>query len=183
MSEPQRPCPQCGSVVLPLSAAECPRCGAAVPPPLPEARKPPDIESWFEGPDRPAWEPPLPEPTAPELVILDEPAEAVPEEVPVVHPARAESLPEARPLPAPRPAEVPRPPRPSARVDEPAERPRPQVALAMTVVLLLILATCAGAFVLVYAIWAGFKRMAPKRTEVPADVRPVPALRGSPATR
>ena len=39
------------------------------------------------------------------------------------------------------------------------------------------------AFVLVYAIYAGFKRMAPKRSEVPVDVRPVPALRGGPAAR
>jgi hypothetical protein len=122
----------------------------------------PDIESWFESPESPLSEPP-----AQELVILDEPAGPAPEEVPVVHPARVESLPEARPLPAPKPAEAPWPPRPPARDEGPFERPRPQVALAMTVLLLLILAACAGAFVLVYAIYAGFKRMAPKRTEVP----------------
>jgi hypothetical protein len=122
----------------------------------------PDIETWFEGPESP-----LPEPAAQELVILDEPAEAAPEVVPVVHPARVESMPEARPLPLSRPSEFPWPTRPPARDDEPIEKPRPQIALAMTVVLLLILAMCAGAFVFVYAIYAGFKRMAPKRTEVP----------------
>ena len=181
MSEPQRPCPRCGSATLPMTAARCPQCGADVPAALPDPAKPPDIESWFEGPDRPGWEPPpLPAPAAQELEILDEP---VPDEVPVVRPARTESLPEARPLPASRPSEFPWPTRPPARDEEPVERPKPQIALAMTVVLLLILATCAGAFVFVYAIWAGFKRMEPKRTEVPAVVRPVPALRGVPATR
>lgn len=145
---------------------------------------PPAIESWFDGSDRPAWEPPpLPEPTPQELIILDESAEAAPAEVPVVHPARVEPPPEARPLPLSRPSEYPWPTRPPVRNEEPAEKPRPRIALAMTALLLLILATCAGAFVFVYAIWAGFKRMAPKRTEVPADVRPVPMFRGGPATR
>jgi hypothetical protein len=135
-----------------------------VPPPLPA------IESWFEGADRPAWEPPLPAPTAQEVVILDEPEPVVPEVVPVVHPARVESLPEARPLPLSRPSEYPWPARPPARDEGPVEPPKPQIALAMSVLLLLILATCAGVFVLVYAIWAGFKRMAPKRAEAPASL-------------
>jgi hypothetical protein len=134
-----------------------------VPPPLPDAAKPPAIESWFEGPEPP----PRPESAGQELVILDEPEEPTPEEVPVVHPARVE----ARPLPAPRPAAAPWPPRPPARDEAPVERPRPQLALAMVVVLLLTLATCGGVFVITYAIWAGFKRFTPtKRAEAPATL-------------
>jgi hypothetical protein len=178
MPDPERPCPQCGGDV-PSASAECPRCGAAVPPPLPDPAKPPAIESWFEGP-----EPPLPAPAGQELVILDEPEGPAAEEVPVVRPARVEALPEARPLPASRPSEFPWPTRPPARNDEPVEKPKPQLALALVVVLLLTLATCGGVFVITYAIWAGFKRFAPtKRAEAPADVRSAPALRAGPAAR
>lgn len=169
MSEPERLCPRCGSVVLPPTATECPRCGAAVPPAPSDPAKPPDIESWFESPKPP------PDPAVPELEILDEPA---PEEVPVVHPARAEAPPEARPQPLSRPSEFPWPTRSPARDDEPIEKPQQKIGLALVVVLLLTLATCGGVFVITYAIWAGFKRFAPKRAESPPAL--VVACTGAP---
>jgi hypothetical protein len=146
-----------------------------VPPPLPDPTKPPDIESWFKDAEPP------PGTEGQELVILDEPEGPAAEAVPVVHPARVEAMPEAKPLPASRPSEFPWPTRQPTRDNEPIEKPKPQLALALVVVLLLTLATCGGVFVITYAIWAGFKRFTPKRADVPADVRPVPALRAAPA--
>jgi hypothetical protein len=141
-----------------------------VPPALPDPAKPPAIETWFED-----TAPPPHGPDDQELVILDEPDEPLLDEVPVVHPARGEELPEARPLPLSRPSEYPWPTRQPVRDEGPVERPRPQYTLTMVVILLLTLATCGGVFVITYAIWAGFKRFTPtKRAEVPADVRPAP---------
>ncbi len=134
----------------------CPRCGG----PLPPTAAPPDPAArcpWCGGDAPPAEEP----------LILDDPAEPLPDaaldEVPVVRPAaRAARPPEARPLP--RPA-APKSVRAPAR-DE-AERPRPRVGLAVLAMLLLAVATCGGLSVIAYALWAGFKRVAPRRAEAP----------------
>jgi hypothetical protein len=115
-----------------------------------------DIETWFEEPAPP----PLPaEPAPQELVILDEPVPEVPVVRPAAKPVRVEPTPVARP----RPGDLPWP----ARADEPIERPKPQIGLAMVILLLLLLGTCGGVFVITYAIWAGFKRFTPKRAEAP----------------
>ncbi len=151
MTELSPRCPRCGAELADPAAA-CPQCGAV---------------------------PPLP--VAPELEILEEPAAV---EVPVGQPARVEALPEAPLLPARvEPVSGPRAQtdrrfsvfdKPLRQDDEPPlEQPRPRIILAMLVLLLLMLATCGGVFVITYAIWAGFKRITPKRAEVPADVRPV----------
>jgi hypothetical protein len=137
----------------------CPRCAE----PLPPTAAPPDPAARCP---RCGAEPS----PAEELLILDDPAEPLPDaafdDVPVVRPAaRAARPPEARPLPR---QAAPKPVRAPAR-DE-AERPRPRVGLAVAVMLLLAVATCGGLSVIAYALWAGFKRVAPRRAEAPLRV-------------